>query len=290
MNESSSDSMSESSSYSIEKGRLKTMAHCSYCKVDITDEFRAKCVECSTEDVPYELCADCFCVGTNATPHKCTHKYRINDCLHVPLFAPNWTVHEELLLLDGIEEYGMGSWKDVAAHIGTKKTKEVESHYWEVYMGRHGYCLPLETIIDGTTVPTETWIDDSSVTIDSESHKMRTALLSNHQMGDVVVRDIGKEPVGKVTRGRNRGRKQIRKKKARLPLREDSDSELDEDEVKLIANMDFDEDDDPSEVALKLRVIRIYNRKLNEREEKKRAAIDRGSIDFNPQLQVMIIE
>lgn len=45
------------------------------------------------------------------------------------------------------------------------------------------------------------------------------------------------------------------------------------------------EDDHPSEVALKLDVIRIYNWKLQERNMRKRYAIDRGLVDMKRQQQ-----
>jgi len=47
----------------------------------------------------------------------------------------------------------------------------------------------------------------------------------------------------------------------------------------------FSPDDHPSEHALKLEVIKIYNKKLDERNRRKRFAIDRGLIDFRKQQQ-----
>lgn len=48
--------------------------------------------------------------------------------------------------------------------------------------------------------------------------------------------------------------------------------------------MEFNPDDDhPSERELKLQVVRIYNWKLDERNERKRFAIDRGLVDIKKQ-------
>jgi transcriptional adapter 2-alpha len=44
-------------------------------------------------------------------------------------------------------------------------------------------------------------------------------------------------------------------------------------------------EDHPSERALKLEVIQIYNKKLDERNKRKRFAIDRGLVDFKKQQQ-----
>lgn len=285
-------------------GGKKTLHTCSYCKRDITQQFRSHCVNCSTEESPYELCADCFSVGTNAAPHSNTHKYRIVDCIDIPIFKNDWTAAEELLLLEGIEKHGMGNWKIVSEYIGgSKNTNQVESHYWETYMGRHGYCLPQTTIINDTVLATETIIGKAEVGIDDESHPMRTALLSGHELGELVIRDKGKEvgnigvlPVVKEkSSSKDKSNEtQIRDKIAQLPgadlpgfmpLREDFDYEHENDAEALLADMDFDDDDHPSERELKLQVIRIYNKKLDERDERKRFVIDRGFVDFKQQQQ-----
>ena len=71
------------------------------------------------------------------------------DCLDNNLFHADWSVAEELLLLEGIERFGMGNWKAIAEYISdpkgpfTKTTKQCEEHYWEDYMGRFGRCLPI---------------------------------------------------------------------------------------------------------------------------------------------------
>ncbi len=47
--------------------------------------------------------------------------------------------------------------------------------------------------------------------------------------------------------------------------------------------MEFSPDDHPSERELKLQIIHIYNKKLDERMKRKRFAIDRGLVDFKKQ-------
>jgi transcriptional adapter 2-alpha len=36
------------------------------------------------------------------------------DCLDVPLFTKDWTINEELMLLEGVEMFGAGNWKTIA--------------------------------------------------------------------------------------------------------------------------------------------------------------------------------
>lgn len=71
-----------------------------------------------------------------------------------------------------------------------------------------------------------------------------------------------------------------------MPLREDFDTEHNNDAEQLLVDMEFSADDHPSERAMKLKVIEIYNQKLTERDERKKFVIDRGIIDVKKQQQV----
>jgi transcriptional adapter 2-alpha len=79
---------------------------CSYCRRDISLQFRVKCAEATCKD--WELCADCFAVGNCLYPHESSHAYHVIDNLDFPLFTKDWTTLEELLLLEG-EEASIGS-------------------------------------------------------------------------------------------------------------------------------------------------------------------------------------
>jgi hypothetical protein len=116
---------------------------CSYCHVDITQYLRIYCNECSN----FLLCADCYCAGVELFPHQASHSYRIVDCLHIPIFTKDWTIGEELLLLEGIEKHGIGNWKTISDYIGTKTARACGDHYWNDYLGRFGSCLPPQTLI-----------------------------------------------------------------------------------------------------------------------------------------------
>ena len=52
-----------------------------------------------------------------------------------------------VIVVEGIERFGMGNWKAISEYISdplgpyTKTTKQCEEHYWEDYMGRYdGVC------------------------------------------------------------------------------------------------------------------------------------------------------
>ncbi|KAG5639467.1 hypothetical protein H0H81_001589 [Sphagnurus paluster] len=60
-----------------------------------------------------------------------------------PIFTEDWGADEELLLLTGIASQGIGNWKKIAEHIGTRTKEEVEKHYNEVYVDSPHWPLPV---------------------------------------------------------------------------------------------------------------------------------------------------
>ncbi|XP_077245209.1 serine/threonine-protein kinase ATR-like isoform X2 [Tasmannia lanceolata] len=48
----------------------------------------------------------------------------------------------EILLLEGIEMYGLGNWTEVAEHVGTKNKAQCIDHYTTQYMNSPCYPLP----------------------------------------------------------------------------------------------------------------------------------------------------
>ena len=76
---------------------------CVYCDRDISRSFFVHCAECSTSSSVF-LCGDCFLSGVDVPEahHRSDHKYIVATCLEIPLFSKDWTVSEELALLDGM--------------------------------------------------------------------------------------------------------------------------------------------------------------------------------------------
>ena len=107
--------------------------HCDYCKKDITAEVRIRCAKCSE----FDLCVDCFFVGVETQQHKNDHPYRVIENQQASILSTNWTIEEELLLLEGLCISGLGNWIDISEHVGKSKSKyECEYHYWTLYVDR----------------------------------------------------------------------------------------------------------------------------------------------------------
>ncbi|KAK6932847.1 SANT/Myb domain [Dillenia turbinata] len=115
----------------------RPLYHCNYCNKDITGRVRIKCAMCSD----FDLCIECFSVGAEVTPHKNNHPYRVMDNLSFPLLCSDWNADDEMLLLEGIEMYGLGNWAEVVEHVGTKSKEQCIEHYDIYYL--KSPCFPL---------------------------------------------------------------------------------------------------------------------------------------------------
>ncbi|GFH06477.1 uncharacterized protein HaLaN_01118, partial [Haematococcus lacustris] len=107
----------------LQKGteQKRSLYHCTYCQKDITHTPRIRCAECPNN---FDLCLECFAVGAELVPHKAWHDYRVLTNLSFPIFHPDWGADEEQLLLEGIDQFGLGNWASVAESMGSSKTAQ----------------------------------------------------------------------------------------------------------------------------------------------------------------------
>merc|ERR1719334_425727 len=99
------------------------------CKDELIQIY-VKCAEC----IKVQLCMQCFSSGQGPNEHQKTHKYSIVDNGSFSLFDPEWTASEEHILIDSVEQYGLGNWEDVGDNLPMKRVKDVENHYHQVYI------------------------------------------------------------------------------------------------------------------------------------------------------------
>eukprot|EP00897_Mesotaenium_endlicherianum_P000753 jgi/Mesen1/10679/ME000009S10465 len=131
-------------------GSRRSLYHCNYCQKDITGTVRIKCAKCAD----FDLCVECFSVGVEITPHKNNHPYHVMDNLNFPLFQSDWNADEEILLLEGIEMYGLGNWGEVAEHVCSKTRVQCFDHYMAAYM-----CSPCSPLPDLSHVMARTKVE-----------------------------------------------------------------------------------------------------------------------------------
>merc|ERR1719295_675884 len=104
---------------------------CDYCRVPFGKDVHIQCAEC--RDI--RLCVTCFSHGKEVPPHRRSHDYFVIEYMDSAIYDDaEWSGHEDILLLDAIEKFGLGNWTKIAAHINSNKTaRDVETHYLSVY-------------------------------------------------------------------------------------------------------------------------------------------------------------
>jgi len=259
---------------------ISGLQECSYCRRDLTRSCRISCAE---EDCDKQLCVLCFSVGVRIEEHRPWHQYRVSTNLSFPVFSEDWTAHEELLLLDAIKQSGLGNWKDISEKVESKTDKRCAEHYWDLYTGRYGAQLPPEFYTQtGEKVPTSELVDAELLGGDAyEREKFQSK--QGRPTGDT--QKEGKQAnVGKKQGGGAPGAPAERLAGADIsgymPLRGDFDHEHENDAEELLADMTFEDEEPEADVELKLQVIRVFNRKLDEREKRKDFVVSRGLLDY----------
>ncbi|KAL8934574.1 MAG: hypothetical protein Q9211_005158 [Gyalolechia sp. 1 TL-2023] len=139
----SSDDMGVIKRKNIVKGNEGGLKYiCDVCSADITSTVRIRCAHSACSD--YDQCVPCFSKGDTSRDHDPqTHPYSVIEQHSIPIYSRDWGADEELLVLEGLEVYGLGSWSDVADHVGGYRTKEeVCDHYIKTYIESSKFPLP----------------------------------------------------------------------------------------------------------------------------------------------------
>eukprot|EP01100_Stratorugosa_tubuloviscum_P014384 TRINITY_DN7671_c2_g1_i1.p1 TRINITY_DN7671_c2_g1~~TRINITY_DN7671_c2_g1_i1.p1 ORF type:complete len:490 (+),score=181.15 TRINITY_DN7671_c2_g1_i1:47-1516(+) len=211
--------------------------HCNYCRKDITGNVRIKCAECTD----FDLCLECFSVGVELNGHKSNHSYQVMDKINFPLFTEDWRADEELLLLEAVEMYGLGNWKDIADHVGTKCAKLCEDHYFDLYMDSPYFPLPDLDVPFPKDLKSN---DNINIQSPDNSPKVKASLpIANEQTGF-------------------------------MPKREEFEIEWENDAEQILTDLAFNDDDTAEEREIKLNVLRAYNQKLEERVRRRQFVIE----------------
>ncbi|OWM83295.1 hypothetical protein CDL15_Pgr012776 [Punica granatum] len=312
----------------------RALYHCNYCNKDITGRIRIKCAVCPD----FDLCVECFSVGAEVTPHRSNHAYRVMDNLSFPLICPDWNADDEILLLEGIEMYGLGNWTEVAEHVGTKNKEQCIDHYTEVYMNSPFFPLPDMTHVVGKNrsellamakgqgedkkgvsslgdltlkeespfSPSRVKVEDphkggpsgrfvSGIGADMDSRPCSSSTNSAAPMKKAS--NMGQVKDGMVKMEDAQGERSFKGKSPSTagnngpsllemssynPKRQEFDIEYDNDAEQLLAEMEFKDTDTEDERELKLRILRIYAKRLDERKRRKDFILERNLLYPNP--------
>ncbi|KAL9254873.1 Transcriptional adapter ADA2b-like protein [Drosera capensis] len=258
----------------------RALYHCNYCNKDITGRIRIKCAVCPD----FDLCVECFSVGAGATPHISNHPYRVMDSLSFPLFCPDWNADEEILLLEGLEMYGLGNWAEVAEHVGTKNKEQCINHYKNVYL--NSPCFPLP---DMTHVVGKNRNELLAMAKGNSEEKKGMPSFNDLSLKQESPFSPSRVKVEKLQKGsrlvssqNTDGRPSLVGLSGYNPKRQEFEPEYDNDAEQLLADMEFKDTDTEDERELKLHVLRIYSKRLDERKRRKDFVLERNLLYPNP--------
>lgn len=242
-------------------GELYQKYACNYCMEDIPG-LRVKCADC----LDFDLCLPCFGCGAQIGKHKNSHKYlfmnnggfpiyprekvedsrrRTSQLHHALTAAEVWNAREEMRLLDAVEQYGYGNWKDIAQYVESKQPEQAKEEYIKQYI--HGL------------VGKHTWREDLRGQQTDHTQAADRGPLSPTLTGKLPPINVGRQEAMLL---------------GYMPHRDDFE-DFDKETENLVAQIaDRSAEDEELDIALKLAQCDIYERRLREQVRRKRVARD----------------
>lgn len=227
---------------------------CDGCGSDISNLVQIRCAECDE----YELCVPCFAKGMSSGTHKPWHDYCVIEQNAYPIFEEEWGADEEMMLIEGLEQYGVGAWQDVAEHIGGRTREETARHYERVYLNSPAYPVP--DLTKEFNIPPEEFIE-------ARKQRMERYRQQQAQMSPIKPKALASVPTCHEIQGY-------------MPGRLEFDVEAENEAETSIKDMVFDPEDTDLDVELKLAVLKIYNARLTRRAERKRIMLAHNLMDY----------
>lgn len=251
-----------------------TKYHCDVCSIDITSTVRISCANSACRE--YDLCVPCFSRGESSKNHDPrTHEYHVVEQNSIPIYTEDWGADEEILLLEGAERYGLGSWADISEHIGGYRGKdETRDHYIVTYI--NSSLFPLPELAD----PKDTDLYERIPKEEFQARKKRRIEERKEAAKAAPPATPKQKPTASVPA--------CHEVQGYMPGRLEFETEFANDAEEAVQHMSFEPGDglDPvtgemdEETRLKMTVFDIYNSKLTARMERKRIIFEHNLLEY----------
>jgi len=218
----------------------------------------------------------CFANGSASNAHQpATHPYRVIEQNSFPIFDREWGADEELLLLEGAEIYGLGSWADIADHIGGYRHKdEVRDHFFKVYVESPRFPLPKRCSPHDMELANEISREEFQARKKRRIEERREAAKTAPAL-QPKTKPTASVPACHEIQGY-------------MPGRLEFETEYANDAEEAVQLMQFDPGDGINprtgelepEMELKLTVMEIYNCRLTQRAERKKVIFEHNLLDY----------
>jgi transcriptional adapter 2-alpha len=185
------------------------------------------------------------------------------------------------LLLEGADVYGLGSWADIADHIGGFRTKEeVRDHYIDTYVKSSKFPLPERAALNDTTL-----LDENPREGFQASKKRRIKERKDAAKMPPPAAPNQKPAVSKP---------KCHEVEGYMPARLEFEIEFANEAEEAIQHLRFEPGDgiDPltgeieQEMKLKLAVLDGYNTRLTARAERKKVIFEHNLLEYRKNAQV----
>lgn len=253
---------------------------CDVCSADITSTVRIRCAHSACNE--YDLCVQCFASGASSGSHQpATHPYRVIEQNSIPIFDHDWGADEELLLLEGCEIYGLGSWADIADHIGGYRHKdEVREHYLKVYVDSPCFPLPKRCRPDDMELAQQISRDQFQARKKRRIEERREAQ-KNAPLMPPKTKSTASTPSCHEIQGY-------------MPGRLEFETEFANEAEEAVQLMQFDPGDGINprtgelepEMELKLTVMDIYNCRLTQRVDRKKVIFEHNLLEYRENTRI----
>ncbi|KAG9252662.1 transcriptional adaptor-like protein [Emericellopsis atlantica] len=253
---------------------------CDVCSSDITSTVRIRCADPACND--FDLCVTCFSKGEARNSHVPeTHAYRVIEQNSFPIFDPEWGADEELMLIEGAETYGLGSWADIADHIGGFREKdEVRDHYLSCYVDSPAFPLPKRCS------PHDSELADAISRDEFQARKKRRIEQRREAAKNAPTLQPKTKPTASVP--------SCHEIQGYMPGRLEFETEYANDAEEAVQHMQFDPGDGVNprtgelepEMELKLTVMEIYNCRLTQRVDRKKVIFEHNLLDYRENTKI----
>jgi len=239
-----------------------TKFYCNYCQ-DELNGLRVSCANCTD----FDLCPECFACGAEIGRHKNDHKYYFSNNGNFSIFprspcqedkarrraslvqetceAEEWNVREDHLLLDAVEMFGYGNWKDISRHVESKNEHQVKERY-------------IKRFINGA-IGSASWSEELRGTAQDHTQNSDRGPLSPTLTGKLPPINVAPQEALQL---------------GYMPHRDDFE-DFDKGAENLVSQIGVKSvEDDDIDTALKLAHVDMYERLLREEVRRKRVARD----------------
>lgn len=218
----------------------------------------------------------CFSGGEFSNNHDPrTHPFRVIEQNSVPIYHRDWGADEELLLLEGAEIYGLGSWADIADHIGGFRDKdEVRKHYERIYLDSPQFPLPIRAS------PHDKELLEQCPREHFQMNKKRRIEKRKEAAKNAPPATPKQKPTASVP--------SCHEVQGYMPGRLEFETEYANEAEEAVMHMQFDPGDgiDPRtgelepEMKLKITVMDIYNTRLTQRADRKKIMFEHNLLEY----------